>query len=349
MVTFSLPLIVSTLITTLLTRTDTLMIAYFRSSSEVGLYSTAYPLGAGLSVVLAAFGFVYLSLASRLDADDRREEVNSIYQLTTKWIYITTFPGFLALFAFPADVLSIFFGERYTAAGLTLAVLSVGFFIGAAAGRSRETLSAFGHTIWVLVSNAAAFALNVGLNLVLIPRYGIDGAAVASTLSFFLLYSVVYVVLRIRFDITPFSKWSTRTFFVLPIALLPPTVLLSQQVSLTAVTLPVFLVATGFITIALAGTTGCLQPEDEIPIEVIESRLGVTVPFIRQYIPEERALTRNHDRQNGAVRRLLIPRYPLVLSTIRSIQRSDQRDGNTISSKPHHLVDRNSFVSLRGS
>lgn len=67
LVTFSAPLVVATVVGTLLTQTDTLMLGYFRSSAEVGLYSAAYPLAAGLLVVLTAFGFLYLPIASRLD------------------------------------------------------------------------------------------------------------------------------------------------------------------------------------------------------------------------------------------------------------------------------------------
>lgn len=285
-VTFSFPLILATLITVMLLRTDTLMLAYFRPDREVGLYTTAYPLAGAMSLVLAAFGFLYLPMTSRLDAEDRRDEVNELYQVTTKWIYVVTFPAFLAFVVFAEDVLAVFFGPQAIPAGPALAILSLGFFVSAAAGRSRETLSALGNTVAVLVSNAVAFVLNFVLNLLLIPVYGFLGASVASASAYTLLYAVVYVILRRNYGITPFSRWSTRTFVVLPLALFPPTVLLSQVISLSAVTLPVFLVGAGLLTVAVVALTGCLQPQDVVPLDLVEDRLGVTIPLLRRYIPD---------------------------------------------------------------
>lgn len=286
MVTFSAPLVISTVISILLTQTDTLMLGYFRPSQQVGLYNAAYPLANGMLVVLSAFGFLYLPLASRLDADDEREEIDTIYKITTKWIFIVTFPAFLTFVVFPSDVLSIFFGERYAPAGLALAILSVGFFTNAAGGRNRETLSALGYTVAILIANLLAFLLNVGLNLLLIPAYGFIGAAVTSAASYIALNITVYVVLRVKFGISPFSRWSTRTFTLLPLLTIPPAFVLSQWVSLSAVTLPVFLVLGGIVSVAVVSVTGCLQPEDKVALEFVEDAIGIRVPFVRRYLPE---------------------------------------------------------------
>jgi O-antigen/teichoic acid export membrane protein len=284
---FSAPLVVSTLLSTLLTQTDTLMIAVFRGDAAAGFYSFAYPIANGLTVVLASFGFLYLPLASRLDADGRRAEVRAIYRLTAKWIYVLTFPAFLTFVVFSRDVLAILFGSKAAPAGPALAILSIGFFTTAAAGRNRETLSALGHTVAILLANAVAFGLNLALNLVLIPRYGYTGAAVASAASYIALNVVVYLVLRRRFAITPFSRYSARTFLVLPLVLFPPAFLLAGSVDLSAVTFPLFLLGTAFLTVVVVSLAGCLQPEDRVPLDAIEERAGVSIPLVRRYVPEE--------------------------------------------------------------
>lgn len=288
MLLFSLPLIVSTVLSVLLTRTDTLMIGYFWSSSQVGLYEAAYPLANGMLIVLASFGFLYLPLASRLDADGEREMLDSVYKLTTKWIYVVTFPAFLTFVVFPGDVLAVFFKDAFAQGGLALSILAVGFFTNAAGGRNRETLSALGYTKLILAGNAVAFVANIGLNLLLIPVYGFVGAAVASAASYVSLNVFIYLVLRFRFDISPFSRWSVRTFVALPATLLPTTVLLSRWLTITAFTLPVFLVAAGIASIVVVSLTGGLQPEDEIALEYVEGLVGVRVPFVRRYLPDSR-------------------------------------------------------------
>ena len=286
MVAFSLPLILATLITVMLFRTDTFLVAFFRTDQAAGLYEFAYSLAGAMSLVLSAFGFLYLPMTSRLDADGRLDEVNTLYQVTTKWVYVVTFPAFLAFTVFAADVLAIFFTDAAAAAAPALTIVSIGFFVSAAAGRSRETLSALGNTKAVFYSNAVAFALNLVLNVALIPRYGIVGAAITSALSYVLLYAIVYVILRRNYGITPFSSYSTRTFLILPLVLFPPTILLSEWVSLTVLTLPVFLVGAGLVTVILVSITGCLQPADAVPLDLIEDRLGITIPLIRRFVPD---------------------------------------------------------------
>jgi O-antigen/teichoic acid export membrane protein len=286
MVVFSLPLVLSTVLTVLLSRTDTLMLAYFRSSYEVGQYNAAYPVAGGLLVVLSAFGFMYLPVASRLDADDEREEVDRVYTVTTKWVYVVTFPAFLVFVTAPTDVMRIFFGAEYTEAAAVLPILSIGFFLSAAVGRNRETLSALGETQFILVANGAGFVLNVVLNLVLIPRIGFIGAAVTSALSFAVTHAVVVGTLAVRHGITPLSAESLRTFVSLPVLLLPPAALvLGRAVTVTTVTLLPVLLAVGLVSLVVVTLAGGLQSEDEVVLEFVEDAVGGEIPVVRRYLP----------------------------------------------------------------
>ena len=287
MIRFSAPLMVSSVLSMLLVQTDTLMVGYFRTSAEVALYSAAYPLAYGLLLVLSAFGFVYLPLASRLDAGGERDELTAIYGVTTKWIFVLTFPAFVAFVVFPGDVLTTFFGARYAAGAPALRILTLGFFVNAAFGRNRQTLAALGHTNPLMISNVAAFVVNVGLNVALIPRFGFVGAAVASAASYATLNAAVSGYLAVRFGITPFSKAAVRTFVGLPAVMLPAAVLLSQRVDLTAVTLLPFLVAWGVCSLVVVVLVGGVQPEDDVAVSFVEDRLGVEVPFVRRYLSED--------------------------------------------------------------
>lgn len=285
MVAFSAPLIVAAVLNVLLTRTDTVMIGYFDSSFATGLYGYAYPLATGLLLVVSSFGFLYLPLASRFDANDRHDELDAVYKVTTKWAFIATFPAFLTFVVFPGDVLAIFFSEQARPAALAFMILAGGFFTNAAFGRNRETLSALGQTKLIMTANGLAYGLNVCLNLILIPPYSYLGAAVASGISYVSLNLFIYVVLRHRFDITPFSRWTQRTFVVLPATLLPPAYVLSQWYSLSYATLPVVLVGAALASVAVVVATGCLQPEDEVIITAVEDAAGLELTLVRRVLP----------------------------------------------------------------
>ncbi|WP_435156750.1 flippase [Haladaptatus sp. DFWS20] len=287
LVIFSAPLTVSMMMSILLTRTDTIMIGYFRSSTEVGLYSAAYPIAAGLQLVLSSFGFLYLPLASRLDAKGKRDETEAIYELTTKWIFIITFPAFAVFVLFSDDILQLFWGSGYSGAALSLSILSIGFFSSAAAGRNRETISAFGYTKYIMYANTLAFVVNMLLNLYLIPEFGYLGASISSALSFLLLNLFVYVVLSTKFGVSPFSKYSIRTFISLPVLVLPPVAILSRIIQLPSLFVILVLPILGIVSLITVAIVGGLQPEDKIPILLIEENVPFTIPYVRDCIPKE--------------------------------------------------------------
>jgi O-antigen/teichoic acid export membrane protein len=285
---FSLPLIIATALTILLSRTDTLMLALFRSSYEVGQYNAAYPVAGGLLVVLSAFGFMYLPVASRLDAEDEREEVDRVYTVTTKWVYIVTFPAFLVFVTAPADIMRVFFGPSYIEAAPALPILSIGFFLSAAVGRNRETLSALGETQYIMVANLAGFVLNVVLNLLLIPRFGFVGAAVTSALSYALVHGIVVGTLAYRHGITPTSPKSLKTFVALPAVLLPVgAISIGEVVPITTVTLLPVIGLVGLASVGVVMLIGGLEPEDLVVVEFVEDIIGNQIPIIRHYIPKE--------------------------------------------------------------
>lgn len=286
MTRFSAPLVVSTIMTVLLTRTDTVMLGYFRESGEVGLYNAAYPLAGVLTVVLGAFGYLYLPLASRLDSGDSGS-VERVYEVTTKWVFILVFPAFVTLVVFPGEIISIVFGREFEAGGAALWILAIGFFTNAGVGRHRETLSALGATKFILISNVIAFIANFMLNLVLIPQFGFEGAAVASTSSFVLLNIVVCVFLHILFGITPFNQTSLKAILGLPLFLLPLGYFLSKITPDSLPFIVAFGVCMGVLSIISVIALGSLEPEDAVLLDFMEENTGIRIPVIRDYIPDQ--------------------------------------------------------------
>lgn len=284
MTTFSAPLIVSSMMNMLLARTDTLMLGYFRTSSEVGIYNAAYPLAGGMAILLAAFGYLYLPMASRLDSEERGS-VGSVYQLTTKWLFLLIFPGFVTMIVFPHEILSIVFGSEYAVGGTALVILAVGTFTNAAVGRNRETLSALGATNFILLSNGVAFVFNFVVNMVLIPTYGFTGAAVASASSYILLNLVVYAVLRSRFDITPFYRESIRVYVALPVVVVPIAAFVGRELQGTLPVVVIFGVFVGLLTVVVTAAFGGLEADDIVLIEFVEETTHIRVPIVRRLIP----------------------------------------------------------------
>lgn len=122
----------------------------------------------------------------------------------TKWIYVVIFPAFFTFLLLPADVILVFFGDGHREGALH--VLSVGFFANTIGGRNRESIAALGVTKFLLLTNGAAFGLDIVLSLVLISRYDIVEIAATSAMSYVMLNALAIAVFMFGFDISPFSR-----------------------------------------------------------------------------------------------------------------------------------------------
>lgn len=183
LLSFSLPLLGVAMLGMIIAWADTLMLGYFKTSAEVGLYNAAHPLAHFISTPLDALLLVYMPLATGLYAREQMSEMRRNYSILTKWLCSLTLPLFLILFLFPDVVLNLLFGANYISAAIALRILSLGFIVNNFLGPNGATLIAIGESKFIMWATLATAVLNVGLNVILIPPFGIVGAAVASVVA----------------------------------------------------------------------------------------------------------------------------------------------------------------------
>jgi O-antigen/teichoic acid export membrane protein len=184
---------------------DTLLIGALRSTEEAGLYAagTRYLMfGAFASqAVILAIGPAMSELLARRDRDTAR----TVYRMGTAWAMAFGWPVYLTLAVFAPAVLSIF-GQSYVQAQHVLTILALTMLVASAVGPVDIVLLMSGRSAWNLVNTAAAVALNVGLNLVLIPRLGITGAALAWSASILMNNLAPLIQVRTFLRLDPFGK-----------------------------------------------------------------------------------------------------------------------------------------------
>jgi len=180
---FSLPLVLVNIMYQVIGWADTLMIGYFMTESAVGFYNVARPLSAFVTTGLTITLFIYSPLVAGLYAQKKYKENDIIFAALTKWICFFTLPLAMVLFFYSSEVISQSFGVEYVAATIPLKILAVVFFINNLLGPNGATLTAYGKTKFLMYTTSLTAGLNVILNIILIPIYGIIGAAVATGIS----------------------------------------------------------------------------------------------------------------------------------------------------------------------
>lgn len=277
---FAAPLLVTATTGVLFANVDTVLLGALTTTGDVGVYNVAYPLASLLVVVLSAFGFVFMPAISGLHADGDDSGLRRTYHVVSKWILVATLPAFLAFVTYPGVVIRTTFGGEYVAGAATLAVLSVGFLTHAVAGPSGNTLVATGHPKSVMYANVSVVVVNVALNLLLIPRLGILGAALATTVGYVLMNGLYLAQLYRLRGIHPFRP-----------ALVRPA--LAGVAVWAVLSVPVYGTDPSFVAVALQAAAfaplyavavlrfGGIEREEVELLGQVEGKLGVELAGLR--------------------------------------------------------------------
>jgi O-antigen/teichoic acid export membrane protein len=161
---------------------DILIVGTLRGPAEAGTYSVATRLILFASVGLPALNLVASPFFAERLRDANTTSVSRLYDLTSRWAVILTCVPLAIVLAFPAAILRLF-GGAFEAGATPAIILSIGFFANAAAGPVGAMLDMSDQNRLVLWDSIAAVVVNVALNLILIPHWGINGAALAWTVS----------------------------------------------------------------------------------------------------------------------------------------------------------------------
>jgi O-antigen/teichoic acid export membrane protein len=185
---------------------DTYLLGYYTDLGLVGTYNVIYPIAGATGFLLSAFGYMTTPMISRLHSEGQYQEMSILYKGTTKWVFLTTLPLFIIIFLFPQSIISTTFGSKYVTGGTALQVLILSFAATSLTGPSIQVLTSVGDTRMLMVFNVIAAAINLGLNVVLIPQYELFGAAAATVASSTLLEVLVVTRLYRQTGLHPFSR-----------------------------------------------------------------------------------------------------------------------------------------------
>lgn len=183
---------------------DILMLGSMAGPAAAGVYKVATRGAELLTFSLAVISVPLGPSLARLHAAGDKVRLQSEVR---RWAWIAFIPAALLaiMFLFKGDVFLGLFGSEYLGEDviITLSVLTIGQLLHVAAGPVGLLLVMTGHERYAAQSLAVGAFLNVGLNSVLIPVWGIRGAAVATTVSTVLFATLLIVFVKQRLKINP--------------------------------------------------------------------------------------------------------------------------------------------------
>lgn len=160
------------------TWTGTLILGILGTSNQVGIYQVATRVTLLATFFLGPLGTSFAPMIADLYRREEFERLGRMYVVVSSWTLRLSLPSFAIVILFPDELLSVF-GNQFVGGAAVTVILAVGQLFNVAGGPNGYMLVMSGRPALTMANNLTALVLNVVLNLVLIPRFGLIGAGIA--------------------------------------------------------------------------------------------------------------------------------------------------------------------------
>jgi len=178
----SIPLMFAQSVQFVMSWTDKLMLGSMSTLEEVGIYHTAFKLSMFAAVALMSVNSIASPKFAEMFANNDMIGLKKVVRQSTKMIFWTSVPLVVVFFMFPEFLLGLF-GKEFKVGVTAFIFLSCGKLFSSFSGSVGNILQMTGNQNILAKILLCAAILNIALNLYLIPKYGINGAALASMIS----------------------------------------------------------------------------------------------------------------------------------------------------------------------
>lgn len=196
----SFPMFLTSAMGVVITQTDIIMLGIYTTIQEVGIYAIVIKFALLTTFVLSSINTIVAPKFAELYYGNQLDILEKVVKKSSKMIFYSTLPIIIGLVIFGEFVLGLF-GEEFVAGYTSLTILVFGQFINTSVGSVGYLMNMSGYQKefnYIMMTSAI---INILLNMILIPKYGISGAAIASVISliFWNMVSVIFIKIKLNF------------------------------------------------------------------------------------------------------------------------------------------------------
>lgn len=200
----STPLLWVSSINVALNWSGSFFLGIWASKADIGVFNAAFRTATLVTMVMLAMNSVVARQFAAANERGDREALRSLLHRSTKIMMIWAAPIALTMALFPEAIMAVFGAEFSYGAG-ALSILVLAQFFNVAAGSLGKLLVMTGHERVERNVVAISAALNVAINVILIPLWGMIGAAVATAVALVVRNVLSGFAVHRIFGITPFQ------------------------------------------------------------------------------------------------------------------------------------------------
>lgn len=192
----STPIMLSTVTMFLLNWVAVIILGRYTNEAQVGIYNTAFKIGLSVQLVMLTINIIIAPKVADLYHNKKNEALKTFIHQSTWLITIITFPLALFVIIFNHWLLG-FFGEEFVIQGsFALIIITISTLINAVTGNVDQILNMTGNQKSFFRVIFLALVINVVFNLIFIPKFGINGAALACLVATIFMNVAALIVIK---------------------------------------------------------------------------------------------------------------------------------------------------------
>ncbi|MBW3019071.1 flippase [Candidatus Woesearchaeota archaeon] len=193
---FAAPNMISSFAGLIIGYVDVIMLTYLVPIKEVGIYNSVLPTALLVSYFSMAVTTVLFPMASELHTKGKSAVLSKGTTTVYGYVLAAALPICAIFFFFPGIILKTMFGAEFGAGAMALKILAVGVAFLCLSKINFSLLNGLGSPKSISHATLISAGINVVLNLILIPLFGITGAALTTSISYLAMFLVSYCNLR---------------------------------------------------------------------------------------------------------------------------------------------------------
>jgi len=257
----------------LMAQADKILIGFFLNARSVGIYAVAMAIVAFIPVLLQSVNQIFSPVISDLHSRGQRELLGRLFQTLTKWILAFTIPLAVVVTVFARPMMGVF-GKDFESGWPILVIGTLGQLVNCGVGSVGYLLLMSGNQNRLIKVQSGGALFMVSANLLLIPRFGITGAALAAAMTTVVSNTWSLKEVRSALSLSPYNRSYLR---LLPAILASVAVAFGLRSGLGGVksawaTIAISLVSVYFVFIGLVMMSG-IKDEDRVIAQAVWGRV----------------------------------------------------------------------------
>lgn len=287
---FSLPMTVNSMDWMVNYQIDNLMMGWIATTAAagIGVYNAARPTAEIVKLSGIVFGMtLFPAISTRLSQGDA-ETARGLASSAIRWTALVSLPPAIFLVLTADPFISLVFGAEYASGSGVLILITAATFLNACTLPLAKFLPARDKPGWVAFNRISVILLNAALNLVLIPAYGIMGAAMATAVAMAAGSALVVTEVVFGLGVRPrIDGLRELALAGMAAALVLKAVMKSASQSPVMLLAGALALATTYAAVFIL--SGGIREEDIVAMEVVEEKTGIDLGYVRDLLERFRA------------------------------------------------------------